>query len=290
MKVEVVVIGAGPAGVACAVQLARLSIPVVLVERSKVGGLARNASRIENLLSFPNGISGSRFATLLKKQLARWQVPTRISEALNIEKTRDGFSTYLSNGETIRSKFLVLATGTVPRKLGVKGEESLISQKKAFYEVVHTPKKWRKVLVIGGGDAAFDYSITLALRSKKAIILTRKSPRTFPLLVERALAMGIEIVEGVEVKKLAVSEDGVLALSSKEEFFADGLLIAAGRIPNDGLLESFKPISVNFETSETNIEGLYLCGTVHRPSDQRYIAVAASDALLAASCIAKRRG
>ena len=260
---------------------------MTLIERSHIGGLALNADLIENLIGFPDGISGKEFTELMRRQTEKWGVETLFSEVVNIEKRTDGFTTTPSDGKSLDSKFLIVATGTLPVEPPIDGLSRLLEEGKAFFEVYKVPEDWKEVLIIGGGDVAFDYAIGLAKRGRKVRIVFRSAPRTLKLLVERARSEGVALSKGgVE----AVSTDGgrVSVRTESDEFSADGLLIATGRRPNDRLLMRFGELVVDERSCHSDIDGLYICGSLRRPSSQRHIVIAAADGLSAASHIIER--
>ena len=134
-KNQVAVIGAGPAGCAAAIQLKRYGLDVILIDKEKIGGLARNANLIENYLGFPKGISGVEFCYTLEEHLKHLEIETVKDEIINFsyDKSQDEFVAN-SKKNQYNSKYLVIATGTKPRRLGLKGEEELWKNGLLFYE------------------------------------------------------------------------------------------------------------------------------------------------------------
>ncbi len=209
-----IVIGAGPAGIAASLQLKRAGLNPVVIEKNKFGGSVLNANLIENYPGFPHGIKGTDLADLFKKQVDLSDTDIIISEAKKISwnkssrllagfntpqkglypaasggvfkrwEDKDYFKVKLDNQELI-SRAVIVATGATPKKLGVVGEKEL-SGNKLFYEIKKIPLsvKEKDFTIIGSGDAAFDYALNLAGRKNKIKILCRQ-PICLKLLKER---------------------------------------------------------------------------------------------------------
>jgi len=244
---DAVVVGAGPCGAAAALQLRRSGATVGLFERRSVGGLLRNARLVENYPGFPGGITGERFCTLLGKQLAVQGIEPIHEAVASAEPVAGGYAIATEAGGTATCRVLIAATGTRPRT-GLLEEPSDLVGRKIFYEVadIKLPRTGASVLVVGGGDAAYDYSLNLADRGAEVTILRRGEPRCLPLLLERARAGG-KVKERAGAATMAVACEGS-ALSVRiedrgeiSELSADFLLVACGRIPEDALLRSLAP-------------------------------------------------
>ncbi|RLD33504.1 MAG: NAD(P)/FAD-dependent oxidoreductase, partial [Bacteroidetes bacterium] len=91
LKEQVIIIGGGPAGVACAVQLKRYGIDPLLLEKNSIGGLVRNAWRLDNYPGFPDGISGEEMVEKLEAHLNRFEIRTLKSEIRTVKYSTDGF-------------------------------------------------------------------------------------------------------------------------------------------------------------------------------------------------------
>ncbi len=113
---EVVIIGAGPAGMTAAIQLKRYGIPFVLLEKERVGGLLWNANLVENYPGFPAGVSGPKLINLIEKQMKRIGVEVTFDTVTNLSLEDDRFLV-----ETPRTsylpKYVVVASGTRPNPI-----------------------------------------------------------------------------------------------------------------------------------------------------------------------------
>ena len=277
---EVAIIGAGVAGISCAVQLKRQGIEPLVFEKSEVGGLIRNASLVENYPGFPQGLSGRELAANFGAHLEAVNItpvceevinvfPLRhselVSESVSLQAKNDLFKIQTQNSEYL-AKFLVVASGTVPKKINIEP---------VFYEISELYKEnltGKTVAIIGSGDAAFDYALNLADNSpaKEIFILNRSSKtKCLDILKERVLAnTRINYIENEEPSSF--SEETLLCKSGLK-LEADYLLAAIGREANTAF----------FDESVKEAENLFYVGDV-KNGDLRQTAIAAGDGIKAA--------
>ncbi len=110
---DVIIIGAGPAGIACAIQLKRYNIDSIIFEKNEIGGLLKNANIVENYLGFPNGISGNKLVQLINKQSQTAKINVKYEIVMSVESFEDILKVKTSIN-TYHSKYLVIASGTIP--------------------------------------------------------------------------------------------------------------------------------------------------------------------------------
>lgn len=236
MKVEdVVIIGAGPAGVAAAIQLKRYGLDPVLLEKEAVGGLLRNAHWVENYPGFPEGISGMDLVRLFERQLERWDVPVHFEEVLEVTNG-EGLFRMKTSLRSMAAEFVVVATGTVPLSipdLPIPDD----TQDRIFYEVYPIRDiAGQKIAIIGAGDAAFDYALHLSGKNEVVILNRGHRVTCLPLLWDRSRTdKNISIREGVSIQSVAKADDKLsLTVQSEDKpktVVVDYLLIAVGREP-----------------------------------------------------------
>ncbi len=170
---QVTIIGAGPAGIAAAIYLKRAELTPTLLEKNEPGGLLRHAFFIENYPGFPHGITGIKLAELFVEQLHDVGISITKAGMNRVNHEDDSFLIDTDQGRFVSSA-IIIATGTNPRKLGIKISASIESTR-LFYEPLSIPLKENKVkkriLVIGGGDIAFDYTLTLLNWGHEATII-----------------------------------------------------------------------------------------------------------------------
>lgn len=250
----VVVVGAGPAGVAAAVQCIRQGLDVLVVERERVGGLIYYARKVENFPGFV-GLRGHEVCRRLEGMLRDAGVRVIRDEVSCVIPSEGGFTVCLSSGE-IGACAVILATGARPRSLGIPGE-------------VHYPP-WvdysgKRVAVIGGGDVAFDYALRISELGGEVTLLHRSDPRAIPPLRREAREAGIRMVRG-EVERWATRHEGLLLYAGGVEIPCDLPVVAIGREPHLPEIRGTLGV-ISSENGKTQIPGLYVVGEA---SDLRY--------------------
>ena len=206
---DLVIVGAGPAGLAAAVYGASEGLSTLLLDRTAAGGQAGTSMRIENYLGFPTGITGSELADRAALQANRFgahlSVPSSVASV-----SFDGriSSLVLDNGESITAKCLLIATGAQYRRLGVEGCEEL-EGRGVYYAA--TPNEARMcqgnaVAVVGGGNSAGQAAVFLSGQARKVYHLIRGDDLNKDMssyLVRRVeQTENIELLRNTEVKRM----------------------------------------------------------------------------------------
>ncbi len=261
----VVIIGAGPAGIAAAIQLQRYGIEPLLLEKGEVGGLLRNVNLVENYPGFPSGIAGAELVGLFKRQLANTGVKVSFEEVLTLSYEEGSFHIKTNKRER-RARIVLVASGTKPKTLRLPSlrhpKENI--KRYIFYEV-HPLLALRnkRITIVGSGDVAFDYALNLSKRNKVIIFNRGKQVRCLPLLWERArLIKRISYYEDTKIKRIEPSAGGLLLTlgnNKKESLWTHYLVVAIGREPN---LDSLRPsLKMNLHQMQKR-KALYLIGDV----------------------------
>ena len=240
---DVVVVGAGPAGLAAAVYAASEGLDVLVVEREAIGGQAGTSSLIRNYLGFSRGISGSELAQRAYQQA--WVFGARFAharEAVALRVEGDGYVVEVAPGDEVTCRAVVLATGVSYRRIGVPELEALEGAG-VFYgaSAVEAQGMSGKVVhVIGGGNSAGQAALHLARYASSVTLLVRGPTLADSMsqyLIDQLEAQGVEVRTGVEV--VGGGGDGVLerivvrdrATDAAGEERCDGLFVLIGASP-----------------------------------------------------------
>ncbi|MBV6396272.1 MAG: Thioredoxin reductase [Anaerolineales bacterium] len=290
-KHRVIIIGGGPAGISAAIQLQRCGLRPLLLERRELGGLLWNANLVENYPGFPNGVRGEKLIGLMKKQVERLGAEVKREEARQVTWSEDDFCVETDCARR-GAQYLIVAAGTLSRALpDVIAPET---KGRVFTEVWPLANVTeRKIVIVGAGDAAFDYALNLAQRGNFVTILNRgENVKCLELLFERAAQEErIEYRAGVAVhaitadKRAGRLEVRCEALAQgKFSLHAEYALFAIGRVPNLDFLSD----EIRGRAQELVESGrLYFVGDVKNDSF-RQAAIAAGDGLRAAMAISVR--
>ncbi len=233
---DVIIIGCGPAGASAAIQLRRMGFNPLVFEKDEIGGLALNANLIENYLGFPAGISGVKLCSLLKKQIINHNIDIRYEEIKTTEFDGKYFVASSNNG-IFYSKYLIDATGTEPVIPGDIAIEEKV-RGKVFYEIKNILNlKNKKIAVLGGGDAAFDYSLNLSGNNNVSIYNRSNNFRCLDLLFSRAennknISINKNyILKSIEGYKNKLKLNFIKERNKQETVYSDYVIIAFGRSP-----------------------------------------------------------
>ena len=231
--IDVIIIGAGPAGIACAIQLKRYNIDSIVLEKDEIGGLLRNAYLVENYIGFPNGINGNKLVQLINKQAQTSKIDVKYEIVEDIELFKDTFSVK-TNKNLYHSKYLVIASGTKPIVPNVLIVQDDINDK-VFYDIFELgPIKNKDIVIIGAGDCAFDYALNLSKFNQVTLLNRNDRIKALPILQERcSSSSNIQYLEKISVLKIeSVNNQLLLICNNSEKLTADYLLIAIGRESN----------------------------------------------------------
>ncbi|HVW95519.1 MAG TPA: FAD-dependent oxidoreductase [Mucilaginibacter sp.] len=181
---DVVIIGAGPAGLAAAVYGASEGLKTLLIERKAPGGQAGTSSRIENYLGFPAGLSGADLTRRAISQAMRLGAEFLSPQSVQDIRQKDGYKTIiLDDGPEIVSRTVVITTGVDYRKLEVKGVENYTGAG-IYYGAATTEAsacKDKEVYVIGGGNSAGQAAVYLSKFAKNVYIIIRRDSLTYTM-------------------------------------------------------------------------------------------------------------
>lgn len=294
MSYDVLIIGAGPAGLSAAVYAARGGLNTAVFEKAIVGGQITVTSEVENYPGFEDAIDGVELTDRMKKQAERFGAKFIDEEVTAIGL--EGLCKIVETGyDKYRAKSIIFCTGAHPRRMNVPGEERLIGRGVSYCATCDGALYRDKVVaVVGGGDSAVEEGMFLTRFAKKVYVIHRRdSLRAQKIIQERAFKNPkMEFVWDTVVQEIR-GEDRVAELelyNRKTESVSvlpvDGIFIYVGILPNNQLLESRVELDsggfvITDENMHTNIPGIYAAGDI-RKTVLRQVVTATADGAVAA--------
>ena len=282
-QTDVIIVGAGPAGITAAIQLKRFGIPYLLIEENRVGGLLWNANLVENYPGFPTGVSGPKLVGLFEKQMKHNAVEVIFEKVVCAGRSNELFVVETQSG-TYLANFLVIASGTKAMPFPIFVSDEMKGH--VFSDVAHLLDVTRRhIVIVGSGDAAYDHALNLVRNENCVTILNRgQDVKCLPLLVERArLQPAIKYRDEITISRVELDRTGRLVIycrtrPSVEQIQADDLIFAIGR---EAQQDYFSGNLREKESELTSACKLYFIGDV-RNGLMRQTAIATGDGLRAA--------
>jgi thioredoxin reductase (NADPH) len=292
-----IILGSGPAGLSAAQYAARAALKVLVIENG-ASSQAFNINKLENYPGLHPAVSGPDFMDAMKAQAASFGATFRMASITSIDKIGDTFS-LKSDSETFKASTVLIATGAEHRKLGIPGENEFEGRGVSYCATCDGPFfRNKRIVVIGGGDAACDEATYLSTLSSDITIIHRKASfRAQKAVAERILANnGIKKIFNTVVKEIKGSakvESLVLENTQTgevSEIGADGVFIFVGMIPRSDLVEMLPKDESGYiitnEKMETPVKGLYCAGDI-RSKSFRQVVTATADGAIAADTAGK---
>ena len=233
---KVAVVGAGPAGIAAAIQLERAGHDVTVYEPSRTGGNLWNAGFVENYPGFPGGITGANLAEQMEEQFNDHSfkiIETRVAE---IRKNETGFT--IDSGTEDAYEGVILCSGTVPKKARFPGEEELARTGLLRYGIfgLRNLPESGDALVIGGGESSMDMALSLAEMEQNVTLIHRSELRGIKMLLDAIEDEDfITLLQGTVLGARQHGEKAVIQVetsSGREEKPFDLVIVAVGREKN----------------------------------------------------------
>ncbi|WP_299144953.1 NAD(P)/FAD-dependent oxidoreductase [uncultured Dialister sp.] len=291
--VDVLVIGAGPAGLNAALYAARKELSVKVVT-TDIGGQMLLTNEIENYLGFPS-ISGFELADKMEAHVKQYPVEFVYAGVKSLVKEADGtFTAHLDDGSELHGKTCIVTAGKHSRTLDIPGEKEYTGRGVSYCATCDAPFYRKKtVAVVGGGDSAVQAAIELAKLCPTVYLLVRSRIRAQEILVKRMKELdNVKVYLGYTPEEVK-GEKKVTSLVIKnkadgkmEELTVDGVFVEAGGIPNNSYLPSDVKVNslgeiMTNKDGETNVEGLFAAGDVTDCRNKQVIIAAGEGAAAA---------
>lgn len=296
---DVVIAGAGPAGMTAAVYASRANLDTVLLERGMPGGQMVDTEDIENYPGFEQ-VLGQDLSTKMFEHAKKFGAEYMYGDIKEVVDHGD-YKTIITGSKELKAKTVIITTGAQYRKLGIPGEAELTGRGVSYCAVCDGAFfKEKELVVIGGGDSAVEEGIYLTrFASKVTIVHRRDELRAQKIIQERAFKnekmefiwdTGVETINDKDGKVGSLSLIN-LKTDEKSEFETDGVFVYIGMDP---LSEPFKTLGVvdeegyvpTNENMETSVPGVFAAGDI-RVKDLRQIVTATADGSIAAEMAQK---
>ena len=287
---DVIIIGAGPAGMTAAIYLKRANKHILVLEAKNYGGQIINANNIENYPACPK-ISGYDFATKLYNQIKQMNVLTKVEKVLNIKPGK--IKKVITSNNEYLTKSIIIATGCNNKKLNILNEDKLIGHGISYCATCDGNfYKGKDVAIVGGGNTAIDDALYLSNIARTVYVIHRREEfRAFDESVQLLKKKNnVKFIMNSVITKLNGNDYlENIEINNNETIKVDGLFIAIGQNPQT---EEFKDI-INLNNNGyikgnnvfTNRKGIFSCGDV-REKELRQLVTATSDGAIAAKeCI-----
>ena len=291
---DLIIIGGGPAALTAAVYAGRAALKTLVLIGPGPGGQVANTDLVENFPGFPEGISGAELAQRLQSQAGRFGAQIVMDAVTRVDFSTTPF-TIQTHSVTYRARTAIVATGAVPRRLGVPGEAEFFGRGVSacatcdgfFYQ-------GKRVVVAGGGDSAIAEGIFLTRFASEVLVVHRRDQlRATKIYQERAFAnskmrfvwdsvveeiVGEQTVTGVQVRNVKTGETSIIE--------ADGVFVYVGMEPGTELFAGQIELNdagyvITDRHQRTNVPGIFAAGDVQDPH-YRQIVIAAGTGAIAA--------
>lgn len=296
---DVLIIGAGPAGLTAGIYAARGGLKTGIIEMGMPGGQAASTEKIENYPGFPEGIGGYELMNNFHLQAEAYGAEFIFEETQTLE-LQGPVKRIATDTKILEAKAVIIAAGSKPRLLNVPGEKTFHGRGVSYCATCDGAFfKGKKIIVVGGGDAALEEGAYLTKFANEVTIIHRRADfRATQIAIERAKnnpkisfiynavveeVLGSEHVEGIRLRDLQAQETKILP--------ASGVFIYIGTEPNDKFLHGELEVEERgyIKTDnllQTNIAGIFAAGDI-RDTPLRQVATAVGDGALAAVAVEK---
>ncbi len=294
---DVIIIGAGPAGMTAAVYTSRANLSTLMMERGVPGGQMANTEEIENYPGF-DSILGPDLSNKMFDHAKKFGAEYAYGDIKEIVDGKE-YKTVIAGKKEYKARAIIITTGAEYKKIGVPGEQELGGRGVSYCAVCDGAFfRDKELVVIGGGDSAVEEGVYLTrFASKVTIVHRRDELRAQKILQDRAFANEkISFVWNTTLKQINGTDGKVSGVtlentqnSEESEFKTDGVFIYIGMLPltkpfvNLGITNENGYIETN-DVMETKVPGIFAAGDV-REKTLRQVVTATGDGSIAAQAV-----
>ncbi len=304
---EIIIIGAGPAGLTAGLYLGRFNFKPLILTGLSPGGHLINTDVVENYPGFPQGVAGPQLAQLYLSQAERFGAEIVYESVTKVDFKKKPFAIWTNNQQqepNYTAQVVLIASGSQARKLALPEEEKFLGKGLAFCATCDGPLyKNKTVAVIGSGNKALEEALLLSTYAEKVYLIARSAQFKAEAYLQEQIKKEKKIVSIFHrqvkaligenrLEKIQLLNTQLDSLPKEEELLVDGVFLAIGQIPNTEIFKSFLPTDeqgylltkTDKQTSQqtaTAIEGVFVAGDIIS-RQQAQITVAVGSGTLAA--------
>lgn len=290
-RIQLLIIGSGPAGYTAAIYACRANLKAVVYEGIQPGGQLTTTTEIENFPGYPNGVQGQQMMDDFRAQAERFGADVRFGIVTKVDFSERPFKVQIDDEKWVEADAIIIATGATARYLGLESEEKFRGQGVSacatcdgfFY-------RGKDVAVVGGGDTACEEATYLASLCRKVYMIVRRNVfRASKAMQERVFnTPNIEVLWEHQTKEIIGNDMGVTGAvlrrndGTETTISIDGFFLAIGHHPNSDVFKEW--IDTNEEgyiitdgkSTRTSRPGIFAAGDVQDPTYRQAINAAAS--------------
>ncbi len=290
-RIQLLIIGSGPAGYTAAIYACRANIKAVVYEGIQPGGQLTQTTEVENFPGYPQGVQGQQMMDDFRAQAERFGADIRFGIVTKADFSQRPFRAQIDDEKWVEADAVIIATGATARYLGLESEEKFKGQGVSacatcdgfFY-------RGKDVAVVGGGDTACEEATYLASLCRKVYMIVRRNVfRASKAMQERVFnTPNIEVLWEHQTKEILGNEMGVTGVllrrndGVEKKIDIDGFFLAIGHHPNSDVFKEW--IDTNEEgyiltegkSTRTSRPGIFAAGDVQDPTYRQAINAAAS--------------
>ena len=290
-RIQLLIIGSGPAGYTAAIYACRANIKAVVYEGIQPGGQLTQTTEVENFPGYPQGVQGQQMMDDFRAQAERFGADIRFGIVTKADFSQRPFRAQIDDEKWVEADAVIIATGATARYLGLESEEKFKGQGVSacatcdgfFY-------RGKDVAVVGGGDTACKEATYLASLCRKVYMIVRRNVfRASKAMQERVFnTPNIEVLWEHQTKEILGNEMGVTGAllrrndGVEKKIDIDGFFLAIGHHPNSDVFKEW--IDTNEEgyiltegkSTRTSRPGIFAAGDVQDPTYRQAINAAAS--------------
>lgn len=290
-RIQLLIIGSGPAGYTAAIYACRANLKAVVYEGIQPGGQLTQTTEIENFPGYPNGVQGQQMMDDFRAQAERFGADVRFGIVTKADFSQRPFKVQIDDDKWVEADAVIIATGATARYLGLESEEKFKGQGVSacatcdgfFY-------RGKDVAVVGGGDTACEEATYLASLCRKVYMIVRRNVfRASKAMQERVFnTPNIEVLWEHQTKEIIGNDMGVTGAvlrrndGTETTISIDGFFLAIGHHPNSDVFKEWVEtneegyIITDGKSTRTSRPGIFAAGDVQDPTYRQAINAAAS--------------